>query len=333
MHQDINQFTAALAENGVHFQYPIQGFASDAAPTLSTQANGGIPAYLATYIDPRQIDILFGPMKATEILGEAKRGDWTTASAQFPIVEMTGQVSSYGDYSNNGNATANANWEFRESYQFQVVTQWGELELERAGLARIDYAGRVNRASIFTLNKFQNKSYFYGIEGLKNYGILNDPSLLPAMTPAPDDAGNLTWANKESLDFYSDILKLFQKLQSQTQGLVDTDTPMKLCYSPNVAVYLHKTNQYNVNVLTQIKTNFPNIEFINAPEYATDAGEMVQMIVGELDGVEAGICGFTEKLRAHPVITEMSSWKQKKSAGSWGAVIFRPINFATIVGV
>jgi hypothetical protein len=41
---------------------------------------------------------------------------------------------------------------------------------------------------------------------------------------------------------------------------------------------------------------------------------------------------FTEKLRAHPVKVELSSFKQKKSQGTWGAIIYRPILIASMLG-
>lgn len=105
-------------------------------------------------------------------------------TAQFPVVESTGQVSSYGDYNNNGQVNANVNWVARESYLYQTITQWGELELDRYGEGRIAWAQQLNTASALTLNKFQNKSYFFGVAGLKNYGILNDPNLPASITPA-----------------------------------------------------------------------------------------------------------------------------------------------------
>lgn len=83
------------------------------------------------------------------------------------MIESTGFVSSYGDYSNNGRTSANANWEYRESYHYQTVTKWGEKELARYGEAQINYAAELNVSSALTLAKFQNKSYFFGIAGLK----------------------------------------------------------------------------------------------------------------------------------------------------------------------
>ncbi|STD85207.1 Uncharacterised protein [Escherichia coli] len=63
-------------------------------------------------------------------------------------------------------------WVPRQSYHFQTFTVWGERELEMYGAARIGWAAELNVASALTLNKFQNKSYFYGIAGLTNYGLL-----------------------------------------------------------------------------------------------------------------------------------------------------------------
>ena len=117
--------------------------AMDAQPELVTISNSGIPAFLSTYIDPKVIEVLVAPMKATEIVGEeTKKGDWTLETSMFPIVESTGMVSSYGDYSESGIAGANVNWVQRQSYTYQVITQWGERELEKMGLARIDWANR-----------------------------------------------------------------------------------------------------------------------------------------------------------------------------------------------
>lgn len=162
------------------------GLAMDAAGPLVTVSNAGIPSYLANYIDPAFTRVLTTPMKAAVIAGEVKKGDWTTLTATFPVIESTGEVSSYGDYSNNGSAGANANFPQRQSYHYQTITQWGERELEMAGLARISWANELNIASALVLNKFQNRSYFFGIAGLQNYGLLNDPALPAAIAPDPE---------------------------------------------------------------------------------------------------------------------------------------------------
>jgi hypothetical protein len=308
--------------------------AMDAQPDLVTVSNSGIPNFLGTFIDPRLIEILVAPMKATEVVGgEVKKGDWTTQTTMFPVIESTGETSSYGDYSENGNAGANTNFPQRQSYHYQVMTQWGEKELECAGLAKIDWANRLNIASVLTLNKFQNKTYFYGVEGLENYGLLNDPNLSSPITPNTKVATGTSWINATALEVVDDIQKLFTKLQTQANGLVELTSKMTLAMSPTAEVAITKTTQYNVNVRDILRKNFPNLEIKTAPEYATDSGQLVQLIADEIEGQRTADTAFTEKLRAHPIVVQSSSFKQKKSQGSWGTVIYRPFLIAQMLGV
>lgn len=298
--------------------------AMDAQPGLTTVGNSGIPAWMLNYVDPQLIEVILQPTKAAEVFGEMKKGDWTTETATFMTVEPTGEVSSYGDYNNNGVSGVNVNFPQRQSYHYQVFTRWGEREVARAGEAKIDYVARVNEASVNALNRFQNKTYLFGVKGLQNYGVLNDPSL-PASTTAAK-----TWANSTGEEVYESIRKLFQTLLKQTGGKIDMNTPLLLVCSPTASVDLTKTNQYNVNVIDQLKKNFPNLRVETIPEYSAASGETVQLIVEELDGQRTLDCAFTEKMRAHNMVLEASSIKQKKSQGTWGAIIYRPFCIATM---
>ena len=298
--------------------------AMDAQPGLTTVGNSGIPAWMLNYVDPQLIEIILQPTKAAEVFGEMKKGDWTTETATFMTVEPTGEVSSYGDYNNNGVSGVNVNFPQRQSYHYQVFTRWGEREVARAGEAKIDYVARVNEASVNALNRFQNKTYLFGVKGLQNYGVLNDPSL-PATTAAAK-----TWANSTGEEVYESIRKLFQTLLKQTGGKIDMNTPLLLVCSPTASVDLTKTNQYNVNVIDQLKKNFPNLRVETIPEYSATSGETVQLIVEELDGQRTLDCAFTEKMRAHNMVLEASSIKQKKSQGTWGTIIYRPFCIATM---
>jgi hypothetical protein len=308
--------------------------AQDAQPGLVTVSNSGIPAFLTTYIDPKFIEVLVSPMNATLIVGEeVKKGDWTTLTTVFPVVEYTGETSSYGDYSENGNSGVNTNFPHRQSYHYETFTQWGERELEMAGLAKIDLANRLNIASALTLNKFQNKSYFYGVANMQNYGLLNDPALLPAVTPTLKAAGGTTWGVATALEVYADIVKLFGQLQAQANGLVTLQSKMTLAMSPTAEVALTGTTQFNVNVTDLLKKNFPNLTIKTAPEYATPSGQLMQLIVDEVGGQRTADTAFTEKMRAHPIVVGSSNWKQKKSQGTWGTIIYRPFLIAQMLGI
>lgn len=302
--------------------------ALDAQPELVTQSNAGIPAFLSNFMDPKLIEVLVSPMKAAEIAGETKKGDWTTTVATFPVIESTGEVSSYGDFSNNGSAEANANFPQRQTYHYQTFSQWGEKELAVAALAQIDWASRVNIASVLVLNKFQNQTYFFGVEGLQLYGLLNDPNLSAPILPT--DGGG--WNADDAAGIYDDIVRLFKQLQTQSNGTIDQDAQMTMALSPTNSVNLNKTNSFNVNVFDQIRKNFPNLVVKTAPEYETSSGELVQLFADMVDGQETVTCAFTEKLRAHNMVVDSSSYKQKKSQGTYGALIFRPVFVAQMLG-
>lgn len=342
---DLMQQLNILANDyGIHFLDQIRGemdpqhfgrsysMAADAQPGLITVSNAGIPAFLANYLDPRIIDVLVAPMRAEAIYGAAKKGDWTTLTAQFPLAEMTGEVSSYGDYSNNGQASINVNWIPRQSYHFQTITNWGERELAIAGEGQIDLAARTNRASVLTINKAANKIAYFGVNGLQCYGALNDPALPAPISPAGTGTAQL-WANKDAAGIYTDVQTLFNQLVTQCNGLIDRDTRMVLALSNASEAQMTKTNQYNVNVFDQLKKNFPNLRVEAAPEFATASGNLVQLFAEEIEGVETVRVAFTEKMRAHPVKVGLSSFKQKKSAGSWGTIWFRPFAVAQMLGV
>lgn len=300
--------------------------AFDAQPELITVGSAGVPFYLTNYLDPRLIEVLVSPMKAAEIAGETKKGDWTTTVTTFIMIESTGEVAAYGDYNNGGTADANSNFPQRQSFHYQVFTQYGEKELAVAGLAGIDLASRKNVSSALALNKFQNQSYFFGIAGLQCYGLLNDPSLSAPIIPTTN------WFTATADVIFADAVRLFQTLISQSNGVVDQNVRLTMAMSPSNSLNLNKTNSFNINVYDQLRKNFPGITVKTAPEYTTTTGELVQFIVDETEGQETCTAAFTEKMRAHAMVMDSSSWKQKKSQGTWGTIIYRPVMIAQMLG-
>lgn len=317
-----------------------QLMAMDAAFPLVTTANSGIPAMLSTYIDPKLIEVLVAPMKAAEAAGgERKLGDWTLRTAMFPMVESTGEATSYGDYNNSGSAGVNVQFPQRQSYHYQTMTQWGERELAEMGLAKVDLAAQKNIAAALTLNKYQNKTYLFGVSGLQNYGMLNDPALPADLTPVTKTAGGTAWittagaVNATALEVLADISKMFYTLQARNKGLIDRSSPMTLIMSPESEVALTITNEFNVNVADLLKKNYPGIKIVTVPEYATAGGQKVQLVVDSIEGQKTWEPAFTEKMRAHPIIVMESAFKQKKSAGTWGTVVYRPMAISALIGV
>lgn len=328
----------------------MDAIASDAVfqPALTTNPNSAVPAMLTTFIDQTVYEILFSPVKAAEVLGEERKGDWTADTAMFPVVEHTGEVSSYGDHNNNGRAGANTNFPQRQAYLFQTFLSYGDREVARAGLARLNWVSEINRAAASVLNRYMNLTYLFGVAFLQNYGLTNDPNLPAALTPTTKAAGGTAWfttggsPNATANEVYNDIVMMFENLVVANNGLVDKDTKLKLVMSPGSEVALTFTNSFNVNVEDLLKKNFPGLEIMTVPQYGVRtnsnsqgiaAGNLVQMIAESIEGQDTGFCAYNDKLRSFPLVREPSAYRQKQISGTWGAIIRMPVAFEQMVGV
>lgn len=335
---DFAAFKAEAESRGIYLPPSVTKFAMDADVQPSLPANGGIPAIVSTFIDPEIVRTIFAKQKAVDILGEKKKGSWAQDTMMIQRVEQSGHVVAYDDYSEQGANQVTQSWENRQVYRYQTMVTYGELEQERYGLAMLPYVAEKQRAAAWTLNQAQNRFYFYGVSGLLNYGMLNDPALPAPITPFTVD-GKVLWKDKQVVDIYNDIvLGLYADLIARTNGSVgdgiDMASPLVLAMSPKSSVYFKRANEILGNsVEKMVKDTFPNLRVEVAPQYSTDAGELLQMFVETAQGQNAGYCAYSEKLRAHPVITMTSSWKQKHSGTTYGSVITQPFLYAQMLGV
>ncbi|HDL8447586.1 TPA: hypothetical protein PXR41_004575 [Yersinia enterocolitica] len=334
---DFAAFKVEAESRGIFLPPSVTKFAMDADVQPGMPPNGGIPAIVSSFIDPEIVRTIFAKQKAADILGEKKKGAWAQDTLMIQRVEQSGDVVAYDDYSEQGGNQVTPGWESRQVYRYQTMVIYGELEQERYGLAMLPYVAEKQRAAAWTLNQAQNKFYFYGVSGLLNYGILNDPALPTPITPATVDSKTL-WKDKQVVDIYNDVLALYADLIARTNGAVgdgvDMASPLVLVMSPNASVWFKRANEIFGNTVEKmVKDTFTNIRIEVAPQYDTDAGELVQMFVETAQGQQAGYCAYSDKLRAHPIITMSSSWKQKHSGTTYGAVITQPFLFAQMLGV
>jgi len=308
--------------------------AMDAQPQLITQANAGIPAFLANIVDPEVVEIVIAPLLATLISGgEIKKGDWVTQSLMMALAEPVGYVVSYGDYDNGGTVDANVEFVNRQPWHYQTIKRVGERQVEQWGLAAIDQNAMLDRSVAVTFGQMQNRTYFYGVAGLQNYGMLNDPSLITPITPGTKVAGGTAWVNATADEIYGDALRLFAQLQLQMGGNVQQTDRIVWAMSTTRLIQLSKINAFGISVRDMLSRAFPNMEIVAAPEYSTGSGELTQMMLPEYRGVKTVWTAFTEKFRAHEVVRELSAWAQKFSAGTWGAIVRRPIAIASMLGI
>lgn len=342
-------FTPAMAMDAMASMGYSMGM--DAIPPLVTAANAGIPTILTTWIDPEIYRVVFARLMAVDIVSDERQtGDWTLQTAMFPIAEATGETTAYGDY-NEGNAESNlnANWPQRQQFLFQGVVQYGDLEVDRFALARINLASEKQVARARNLNTFMNTAYFFGVSGLQNYGLVNDPSLSASLTPGPKAyaPGATAWqvgtqTRATANEIYSDIQSLITQAVSQTAGTMNNEARMTLGLSPLSAMALTTTNAFNVNVEDLLKKNFKNLEIKQAVQYqalsasnpqGSAGGNFMQVIVHEVEGQKTAFCAYGEKLRAFPIIRRESSYRQKAASGTWGTVIRFPAGIASMAGI
>ena len=323
--------------------------AMDAAGTLSTDPNAALPTLLTTAVDPDVYRIAFAPLQIAEILGgERKVGTWLLETHIFPVVEDTGEVSSYADYATSGRAGINFNYPALQSYLFQTILRYGERETERAGLMKINYVGDLNKAAANLLNRFGNLAYAFGIAGLQNYGLLNNPYLSASITPAVKAAGGTTWfngnvPNATANEVYNDIIALWERAISQTNGVVDMEQAATLALSPQSALALRFANSFGVFVKDLLKEGFPKMKIKTAVQYGqqtstnsqglSSTGNFMQLIIDEIEGQRVAYPAFNEKMRAHKLIAELSAWAQKMTSGVWGTVFRMPVGSTSMLGI
>lgn len=346
------QHFALLKERGVEFAYQptkwTSDFAMDAQPTLVTTPNNGIPAYLTQVVDPSTVQVVYAEQKAEKILGSKKMGAWTDRTYMVPMTEATGEVSSYGDFNNNGRAGMNLQYEYRQAYLYQAIIEYGQLEEETTALAKISWAAGLQQSAIRLLNTYQNLTWFYGVGGLQNFGLLNDPNLNASINAGPKAAGGTTWLNGNgpnatANEVYNDVLSLFTQLVNQTSGLVEIDqqSALVLALAPAQMSALAATNTFGLTAKMMIMETFPQMRIESAVQYGASstintqgnpAGNFMQMFAIDVAGVETGFVGYNEKLKTHAIIQDLSSFKQKATQGTWGAVLKFPAAIAGMLG-
>ena len=325
--------------------------AMDALPGLSTDPSTGIPTMFTTWVDPNVYQVRFAPLRAVEICGpEIQAGDWTEQTAMFPIVEVVGETTAYGDYnSGGGQNSANANFPQRQSFLFQAIIEYGDLEVARYARARINWITEKQRARMRQLNTFENFGYFFGVAGLANFGLLNDPNLPASITPAPKaKTGSGPWLSGTQVvgtanEIFNDVQAVFIQLVNQMGGLVNRETKMVLALDPAHEAAFTQTNSFNVNVSKLIKDNFPNMSVTSAVQYGPQTTQqpqgqpsglsLMQLIAPEIEAQRTAIPAFNAKLIAQRVVFDMSAAKQKMVSGIYGTVVRYAAAIASMVGI
>lgn len=320
----------AMQDAGIVFDSAKEFIASDAAITAP---NIGVPAVLATYVDPSIVRILTAPRNARKLFSERRKGDWTTASAMFKAIEAVGDIAPYADYSNAATADVNVVYPERDNFVYQTTIRYGEREMAMLGKAAIELASEKQISAAEILDIAANKYYLKGVAGKRCYGLLNDPNLPSDISPTTVRSTVVKWEDKTTVEIYDDIIKIFGKLAEHSNGRISVDSDLVLACPPAIMVLLGKTTDYGKSVLDMLKNYFTKIDFVTLPELYASSTSSVLMCAKDVDGAPVAELAFSEKMRSHQLIPELSSYKQKFSAGTYGAVVLRPFAIQIMTGV
>lgn len=307
---------------------------------MITTPNVGAPAGLYAYLNPEIVEILFAKNAATELFTETKHGDFTTDFMQFPVEEVVGAVQPYSDFDHAVSTDVNYEYPVRENFRFQTGIKFGDLEVAKAAVAKISLSARKQNAAARVIKKAQNRFYLFGVQGKQTYGALNDPNLNAAISPIADANSNTTWAAKVAANpsdagniIFNDIAKLVGQLLSQTGGNVSINSRMRLGISNSMVSYLSYGNQFGKTALEMLKMNYPNIEVVQVPELSTIQGEELYLTVDASEGVDVGETAYADMFVLGRLIAHESSFTQKATSTTYGAVIKQPAFIATMTGI
>ena len=109
---------------------------------------------------------------------------------------------------------------------------------------------------------------------------------------------------------------------------------MKLLISPARSVQLAMATNFNVSASEMMQKNFPRLEVETVPQLSSEtAGETMILMVKQFMGNDTADLAFGEKMRQGRLVPETSSFRQKFSASTYGAIMKMPFAYAVMSGI
>ena len=329
-----------LKEKGIHIP-EMRYLATDKQDVLKTIASdagfqspsNGVPAFLSTIWTNKVINQVLKKRQFDLVSEEFQQGDFSTTDIKLPTRSFTGKNAAYGDFSTGGQANNNYNWEDRQVYIMENNITYGDRELESMALAKIDVASDNRESAALAIQIDFNKIGFFGKDGMKITGLINNPENNPAI-PSPSNGATVPstkFADKDPNQIYESVLEMFAELADNNGGNVSENDKMYFLISPKNMVYLNKvTAQFLKSAKSALMENFPNMEIIPASEYSTG---ICQLVLDNVLGQRVVYNAFTYKFRSHGVLRLRSGYEEKVSAGTAGAIVAYPAGVATMTGI
>ena len=301
---------------------------SDAMPTFTAQ-NIGMPAGILTALNPQAVENILALRTGDLALGKREKLlDWADEKYFTPMIERTGQTTPYSDFGMPLVSGLNANFNETGHYRFTAKYQHGNLEAAQYQKGRINYQAFLLSAVTEALAVELNNVAFNGY--IKNsslsyvcYGLLNNPEL-PDYEQALKTFDNMDW--QEVMNFFT---KAVTKLTQQTGNNINGESRIRVVISASAFNSLKsKWTNLGISAYEKLQQLYPNMYFVSAIELdKVENNEKAIYFIGESNAggiADSTKLGYSELALAGNVVQTDNGYSQAISAGTCGALVFKP---------
>lgn len=301
---------------------------SDAQPTIAG-LNTIMPAGILTSLSSQVIENILAKRTADEALGgRQKLLDWGDEKYFLPFIEKAGQTSPYADNSTPLNASLNVSFNDCGHYRFSVGFVYGNLQAEQFSKAKINYADVLMRSASEAIAVELNRAAFEGYisnsgNSMLVYGLLNNPNLDNYIAETSKISAK-TW--QETMAFFA---KAVSALLVKSGNVINGQEKIRCVISASVFAELQaKYTDLGISVLETLQKTYPKMSFVPAIELdGAENNENVAYFIGESDigGIsDTTKLGYSEIALMGNTVMQSNGYSQTMSAGTCGALIFKP---------
>ena len=301
---------------------------SDAMPTFTAQKIG-MPAGILTALNPQAVENILALRTGDLALGKREKLlDWADEKYFTPMIERTGQTTPYSDFGMPLVSGLNANFNETGHYRFTAKYQHGNLEAAQYQKGRINYQAFLLSAVTEALAVELNNVAFNGyIKNSSNayicYGLLNNPEL-PNYEAAQNTFEAMTW--QDVMNFFT---KAVTKLTQKTGNNINGESKIRVVISASAFNSLKsKWTDLGISAYEKLQGLYPNMYFISAIELDNaETNQNVIYFIGESNAggiADSTKLGYSELALAGNVVQTDNGYSQAISAGTCGALVFKP---------
>lgn len=311
---------------------------SDTLPAPLSATNINAPAGILASLSPSVVENILAKRTGDEALGsKSKLLEWEDEKYFLPFVEKAGQTTPYADNSTPLYTSLNASYNNAGHYRFTSSFVFGDLQARQFSKAKINYADVILRSATEALAVELNRSAFNGyIDNSSNamlcYGLLNHTEL-DNYVAETKTFENSTW--EEIVAFFAKAIKA---LVVKSGNNVNGQSTIRCVISASAFATLQSTfTSLGISVFESLQKTYPNMQFVSAIELdnAYNASNVIYFIgenaLGGLD--KTTDLGYSELAMMGNVVQNHNGYSQSVSAGTIGAVIYKPTYIVRFSGI